>query len=257
MSPGLEPGPAGRVAAGRPGGPEAVERFAGILADWLASYTIAAALAAEMADALEAGSAWVGAIGAGAVRRAGWPDAESVAWGIAVSALAAAHQAAALSLEGEAEAREPGSGALGPARALLAADGLIAAAHETLAALAPDRLAAAFAALERMYGDGGPWRLLPAEATAGRGAMGGRSPAWPRFVPLALHPAAIARPDGPWADIAAAWERSDSGRDGMDPEAAERARHDHPAADGWTTALLRAAAVAARRARREGSRAAD
>jgi hypothetical protein len=204
-----------------------------------------------MADALEAGSAWVGAIGAGAVRRAGWPDAESVAWGIAVSALAAAHRAAALSLEGETEGREPGSGAVGPAKALLAADGLIAAAHETLASLSPERLAAAFAALERVYGDGGPWRLLPSEAAEGR-PRGGPVAAWPRFVPLALHPAAMARPEGPWADLAAAWERPDSQDDGRDPEAAGRTRHDHPAADGSTTALLRAAVLAARRSPREG-----
>lgn len=255
MSRGAEPGPAGRVTTGRAGVPEAVERFAGILADWLASYTIAAPLAAEMADALEAGSAWVGAIGAGAVRRAGWPDAESVAWGIAVSALAAAHQAAGLSLEGETEGRESGSGAAGPARALLAADGLIAAAHETLAALGPERLVAAFAALEQVYGDGGPWRRLPAEAAAGSRTMGGRKEAWPRFVPLALLPAATARPDGPWADLAAAWERFDAPvEDGKGPEAVGRGLHDHPAADGSTTALLRAAAIAARRSGHDGSR---
>lgn len=255
MSPGPEPGPIGRVATDRRGHLEAVERFAGILADWLASYTIAAPLAAEMADALEAGSAWVGAIGAGAVRRAGWPDAESVAWGISVSALAAAHEAAIRSLKGEtAAARDPGSGAEGPARALLAADGLIAAAHETLASLSPERLAAAFVALERAYGDGGPWRLLPAEAvTTGPGAS-----AWPRFVPLALRPAAMERPDGPWADFAAAWERfGDAGPGGDgDPEAAaERALYEHSVADGSTVALLRAAAEAARRPSRKGSRA--
>jgi hypothetical protein len=251
MSPHPESGPLGRSTADRPGDPEAVERFAGILADWLASYTIPGPLAAEMADALEAGSAWVGAIGAGAVRRAGWPDTEAVAWGIAVSALAAAHEAAALSLEGEAVAREPGSGALGPAVALLAADGLIAAAHETLASLAPERLVAAFAALERVYGDGGPWRLLPAEA--GRSSSG-RAPAWPRFMPLALYPAAMARPEGPWADLAVAWELSGSDDDGTDPEAAGRARHDHPAADGSTGALLRAAAIAAGRPPRVSTR---
>jgi hypothetical protein len=250
MSPGPEPGPIGRVATDRPEHLEAVERFAGILADWLASYTIAAPLAAEMADALEAGSAWAGAIGAGAVRRAGWPDAESVAWGIAVSALAAAHVAAIQSLDGETEGRDPGSGADGPARALLAADGLIAAAHETLASLSPERLAAAFAALERTYGDGGPWRLLPA---AGPGF-----PAWPRLVPLALGPAAIERPYGPWADLAAAWEAfGEAGPGGAgDPGAvAGHVLYEHPAADGSTVALLRAAAEAARQSAHKGSRA--
>ncbi|HKY61200.1 MAG TPA: hypothetical protein VJP59_09325 [Gemmatimonadota bacterium] len=245
MSPGPDPGPSGRVATDRSAHPDAVERFAGILADWLASYTIAAPLAAEMADALEAGSAWVGAIAAGAVRRAGWSDSESVAWGISVSALAAAHVAAIRCLDGASEGRAPGSGASGSARALLAADGLIAAAHETLASLPPERLAAAFAALGRTYGDGGPWNLLPAEAAAtGPGAA-----AWPRLVPLALAPAAMERPDGPWAEFAAGWQR-------LDPEIdAGRDLYEHPAADGSTVALLRAAAQAARPPNRTGPRA--
>ena len=248
MSGGPEQGAVERATTDRPGDPEAVERFADILADWLASYTVAAPLAAEMADAMEAGSAWVGAIGAGAVRRAGWQDAESVAWGIAVSALAAAHVAALRSLDGETQGRDPGSGALGPARALLAADGLIAAAHESLASLSPERLGEAFTALERAYGDGGPWRLLPAEA--------GGFPAWPRLVPLAVRPAAMARPDGPWADLAAAWERFGDRDPGADPKgAAERALYEHAAADGSTVALLRSAAGAARRLSRKGSRA--
>lgn len=224
-----------------PAARETVERFAGLLADWLASYTMAAPLAAEMADALEAGSAWAGAIGAGAVRRAGWPDAESVAWGIGVSALAAAHEAAFVSLGGAGEPREPGSGAAGPARALLAADGLIAAAHEALATLSPERLAVAFTALGTVYGDGGPWRLLP--------ATGPRSPAWPRIVPLALRPAALERPDGPWADLAGAWDRFiDTGPAGNgNLGAAGRDLYEHAAADPSTTALLEAAAEAARR----------
>lgn len=234
--------------------PEAVQRFAAILADWLASYTTAAPLAGEMADAMEAGSAWVGAIAAGAVRRAGWPDAESVAWGISVSALAAAHEAAIRSLDGDTQSRDPGAAADGPARALLAADGLIAAAHETLSSLSPERLAAGLAALTRAYGDGGPWRLLPEDvATAGPGKA-----AWPRLLPLALRPAAMERPNGPWADLAAAWERfRDTGHavDGGDPEAAEGALYEHPAADRSTIALLRAAAGAARRSGRKESRA--
>lgn len=229
--------------------PETVERFAGLVADWLASYTTAAPLAAEMADALEAGSAWAGAVGAGAVRRVGWPDTESVAWGIGVSALAAAHQAAFVSLGGLGKPREPGSGAAGPARALLAADGLIAAAHETLASLSSQRLAAAFNALGTVYGDGGPWRLLP--------APGPRSPAWPRLVPLALCPAALERPDGPWADLASAWERFvDTGHGGSgSPGPTGRALYEHPGADTSTTALLEAAAEAARRSAGGESRA--
>lgn len=217
-----------------PDDPREVERFDGILADWLASYTIAAPLAAEMADALGAGSAWVGAIGAGAVRRAGWPDTESVAWGISVSALAAAHEAAARSLEGAAEPRDPGTGAEGPARALLAADGLIAAAHETLASLSPGRLAVAFDALGSVYGDGGSWRLLGGETS------GPVPPAWSRLVPLALRPAAREQPEGPWEDLAAAWERS--GGIGMGEESSG-----HPTADPSTLALHDAAAREARR----------
>lgn len=253
MSRGPGPGSIRRTATGPPGHPEAVERFAGILADWLASHTIAAPLAAEMADAMEAGSAWVGAIGAGAVRRAGWPDTESVAWGIAVSALAAAHVAALRSLDGELPTRDPGSGADGPARALLASDGLVAAAHETLASVSPGRLATAFAALEEAYEDGGPWRFLPADAAAPA------FPGWPRLVPLALGPASRERPDGPWADLAAAWERfgdrGPGGEDGSDPaRPVQRALYEHRAADGSTTALLRAAAEAAREPGREDPR---
>ena len=66
------------------------------------------------------------------------------------------------------------------------------------------------------------------------------------------------RPNGPWADLAAAWERfRDAGHavDGGDPEAAEGALYEHPAADRSTIALLRAAAGAARRSGRKESRA--
>lgn len=96
-------------------GPETVRSFAAILADWLGSYTMPAPLGAEMADALEAGSDWVGAIASTAVRRAGWPDAESVAWGICVAALSGAFESARRSLDGAAVRRDPGLTADGPA----------------------------------------------------------------------------------------------------------------------------------------------
>lgn len=239
--------------------PEAVRSFAGILADWLASYTMPAPLGAEMADALEAGSDWVGAIAAAAVRRGGWSDTESAAWGICVAALAGAQEAAARSLDGETGRRDPGATADGSARSLLAADGLIAAAHEALSALGEDRLLAVMDALEREFGDGGSWRGLARSAKAG-----GR-PAWPRLVPLALAPAAAGRPDGPWAALAGAWrdrhgpvDRPEDDRDGQasgtgsDPSP-ETALYEHPAADAATNALLESAAAAARRPRGSGA----
>lgn len=240
-------------------GPETVRSFAAILADWLGSYTMPAPLGAEMADALEAGSDWVGAIASTAVRRAGWPDAESVAWGICVAALSGAFESARRSLDGAAVRRDPGLTADGPARSLLAADGLIAAAHETLASLEEDRLLTAMDALEGEFGDGGPWRALAASAPDG--ASTDRDPtAWPRFVALALTPAAVHRPDGPWADLGAAWkERYGASPDKGAEEAPRRKLHDeealyrHPAADESTAALLRAAALAARPPGRDGA----
>lgn len=231
--------------------PEAVGGFSGILADWLGSFTMPAPLGAEMADALGEGSDWVGAIASRAVRRAGWPDTESVAWGICVAALAGAFEAARRSLDGAAGSRDPGATADGPARSLLAADGLIAAAHETLASLGADRLLTAIQALEEEFGDGGPWRHLAAAASMGDVRAGGPPPAWPRFVALALAPAAAERPDGPWADLGAAWRERHGGSPvpGAGQPAPDRRADDalcgHPGADEWTTALLRAAADAA------------
>ncbi len=235
--------------------PDAVRSFAEILADWLASFTMPAPLGAEMADALEAGSSWVGAIASTAVRRAGWSDAESVAWGICVAALSGAFEAARRSLDGVAGRRDPGATADGPARALLAADGLVAAAHETLAALEEERLLAAIAALEEEFGDGGPWRVLAhpggTDDNPDPGAGAG-SPTWPGFVPLALAAAAADPSDGPWTDLAAAWRK----RYALRPEGGAAEDDEdlfrHPGADASTAALLRAAAAAARRPRRSG-----
>lgn len=232
--------------------PEVVASFAGILADWLASFTMPAPLGAEMADALEAGSDWVGAIASTSVRRAGWPDAESVAWGICVAALSGALEAARRSLDGAAGRRDPGATADGPARALLAADGLIAAAHETLAALGEERLRAAMDALEEEFGDGGPWRGLAGPAAGSTVAAG---PSWPAFVALALAPAAADPSDGAWTELAAAWRRRYAlGRvDGAPGSAPTPGCPDdedlfrHPEAEESTAALLRAAAAAARR----------
>ena len=232
--------------------PEAVAGFAAILADWLESFTLPAPLGAEMADALEEGSDWVGAIASGAVRRAGWLDAESVAWGICVAALAGAFEAAGRSLDGASGRRDAGATADGPARALLAADGLIAAAHETLASLDEGRLRAAIEALDEEFGNGGPWRHLAAAVSTGDARAGGPPSAWPRFVALALAPAAAERPDGPWAGLRAAWKK----RHGQPPEVpakvpesgagpADDALFRHSGADASISALLRAAAAAA------------
>ncbi len=245
------------------GEPEAVRSFAGILADWLASYTMPAPLGGEMADALEAGSGWVGAIASTAVRRAGWPDAESVAWGICVAALSGALESTRRSLDGETGRRDPGATVDGPARSLLAADGLIAAAHETLAALGEERLIMAIDSLEEEFGDGGPWRSLARPCDAGRTPPGREPQAWPGFVALALAPAAAVRPGGPWADLAAAWRERYAARrdDGAVEPAPNRDLHDdedlfrHPAVDESTAALLEAAAAAARSPRLNGTHA--
>lgn len=233
--------------------PEAVGGFAGILADWLESFVLPAPLGAEMADALEEGSDWVGAIASGAVRRAGWPDAEAVAWGICVAALAGAFEAARRSLDGATGRRDPGATADGPARALLAADGLIAAAHETLASLDEDRLRVAIEALEEEFGDGGPWRHLATGVSADDASTGRPSVAWPGLVALALAPAAAERPDGPWGELRVAWKK----RHGKPPEEPAEGQESgtgpeddslfrHSGADAATAALLRAAAAAAR-----------
>ncbi|HUP20704.1 MAG TPA: hypothetical protein VM778_12225, partial [Gemmatimonadota bacterium] len=146
-----------------PAEPRPVESFAGILADWLSAFTVPQELAGEMADACAAGAPWAAGVAGVAARRAGWREPEAVAWGIAAGAVAGALEAARRSLE---PAPAGVRAADGPALSLLAADGLIAAAHEALSSLSPDRLAAAMAALEEALGVGGPWR--------------GLSPHWPR-----------------------------------------------------------------------------
>lgn len=206
--------------------PPAVGAFAEALADWLSSFTVPPELAAEMASACAAGAPWAAALAGTSVRRAGWPEREALAWGIAVGALAGSLEAGRRSL-----ASPPvGSGrsADGPALPLLAADGLIAAAHETLASLDPGRLAEAMDALSGGFGDGGPWKTLDGE---------GPRPGWPALVAVGLGPAADGDPDGPWAELAGAW-REDAGD-------RRPSLWDHPAADAETKELLREAARAA------------
>lgn len=231
--------------------PATVERLAEALADWLASFTVPAALGAEMAEACAAGSEWAAAIGAGAVRRAGWSDAEALAWGIAAGGLAGALEAARASLaQGAADGRssEGVAAADGPARALLAADGLIASAHEALGALAPERLQAALRAVGGEFGDGGPWRRLSAAVPR---------PAWVAVVPCALAPAAADQPAGPWAAYAETWRRAFGGDSGdgtlgsSGPARDADSLWDDPTADAATRSLFRAAGREARAAGRE------
>lgn len=210
--------------------PAAVRTFETALADWLASFTMPEALAGEMADACADGAAWAAAIAGVAARRAGWDDTEAFAWGLCVGGLAGAVEAGQRSL-----ADSTAAGAK-PALPLLAADGLVAAAHEVLGALPPERAREALAALDRGFGDGGPW-LRVAEITEGP-AAGRAEPAWPALVPCALALAGIEEPGGPWTEWAAAWED----RRAVDP----RELWDDPRADRETKALLRHAARAAR-----------
>jgi hypothetical protein len=219
----------------RIGSPAAVEAFAERLAEWLASFTVPQELAAEMADACSAGAPWAAALAGTSVRRAGWPEQEALAWGIAIGACAGALEAGRRSLE---ESAPPGgrpasdtqlaSGRVadGPALPLLAADGLIAAAHEAIASLEPGRLLAAMEALAFGFGDGGPWRRLGADEPG---------PGWPALVACGLRPAAQGDPEGPWAGLAEAWAAGDEAR-----------LADSPAADADTRELFVAAARAAR-----------
>lgn len=164
------PGPADGATARAPR-PRAVETLDAALADWLSTFTAPGELAGEMADACATAAAWPAAVAAVAAREAGWGDVDAMAWGVAVGAQAGAIEAAGRSLaEGPGSmADEAGSAgghgtdlaARGPALSLLAADALVAAAHEALSSLDPDRLAAALGALERVFGDGGPWRAIP------------------------------------------------------------------------------------------------
>lgn len=202
--------------------PAAVDAFAEALASWLSAFTMPQELSAEMASSCSAGAPWAAALAGTSVRRAGWPEREALAWGIAIGALAGALEAARRSLAAENGTRA----ADGPALPLLAADGLIAAAHEALAALDPERLAVAMGALAGAFADGGPWRRIDASWPR---------PAWPALVACGLAPAAADDPEGPWADLGEAWEVDGAGE----------ARWKHPAADAETRALFAEADAAA------------
>ena len=227
--------------------PAAVDAFAEALASWLSAFTMPQELSAEMASACAAGAPWAAALAGTAVKRAGWPEREALAWGIAIGALAGALEAARRSLEASDERESAGSGAAaasdeepartadGPALPLLASDGLIAGAHEALSSLDPTRLALAFEALAGAFGDGGPWRHLDS---------GWPRPAWPTLVACGLTPAAADDPDGPWDDLAQAW-RAAFGAPRREPS--DTALHAHPAADRDTVELLEFAVRAASR----------
>ena len=223
--------------------PPAVRVFEQGLADWLSAFTMPQALAAEMVDACADGAPWAAAIAGVAARRAGWPEPEAMAWGLAVGGLAGALEAARRSLpaDGEGIASPSGTGAAGPALPLLAADGLIAAAHEAVGSLEPQHARVALAALAETFAGGGPWRALPTELAQDPTPSRQPAPAWTTLVPCALWPAAEAEPEGPWG----AWERAWEARYGADaaPEAVDpRELWDHAQADADTRALLRAAA---------------
>lgn len=206
------------------GRPAAVRVFETALADWLASFTMPESLAGEMAEACAGGAAWVAAIAAVAARRAGWSDPEAMAWGLCMGGLAGALEAGGRSVAPAGAEAGPS-----PALALLAADGLVAAAHEALGSLPPDRAREALAALAAAFADGGAWRAV-AEPDPGA--------AWPDLVPGALELAAREEPEGPWEDWASAWAEWRA----ADP----RELWDHPRADRETRTLLRVAARAAR-----------
>ena len=226
--------------------PAAVDTFAEALASWLSAFTMPQELSAEMASACSAGAPWAAALAGTSVKRAGWPEREALAWGIAIGALAGALEAARRSLEAsderEGAAAESGAAAIdarssrtadGPALPLLASDGLVAGAHEALSSLAPARLALAFDALAATFGDGGPWRHID---------PGWPRPAWPPLVACALTPAAAEDPDGPWNDLSEAW-RATFGAPGQRPSTTPLDAH--PGADHDTTELLEFAARAA------------
>lgn len=214
--------------------PPAVETLAAALADWLASFPVPAPLGAAMADACAAGASWPAGVAAVSARRTGWTDAAAIAWGIGVGALAGALEAARASVtDGGAEhAPDSGTAVDGRARELLAADGLIAAAHEAIASLEPSRLSAAFTALDEAFRDGGPWTAV---------REGREVPAWPRLIPVALGPAARVEPAGPWEEVRRAW------RDARPPGGTQ----EEPALwravglDDRSSELLREAALAA------------
>jgi hypothetical protein len=218
--------------------PAAVDVFAKALADWLSSFTLPQELAGEMASSCSAGAPWAAAIAGTSVRRVGWPEPEALAWGIAIGASAGALEAARRSLEdGKSRFGQPSSGrADGPALPLLAADGLIAAAHEALASLEPGRLVAGLDALGDTFGDGGPWKHL---------GPGWPRPAWPAVVACGLAPAAAEDLDGPWDDLSNAWRAAFAAPGDAGAESDESLRN-HPAADRDTNELFALAANAAR-----------
>ena len=220
------------------GRPATVRVFDSALADWLASFTMPGSLAGEMAEACADGAAWAAAIGGVAAWRAGWNDAESIAWGLCVGGLAGALAAGGRSVALQGARGAAGAGGGEGALPLLAADGLMAAAHEALGSLPPDRAREALEALGRVFADGGPWRDL-AEA----GAAGGHA-AWPALVPCALAPAAEEDPSGPWAAWAEAWKKWRT----ADP----RELWDDPGAEREMKTLLRAAERVARRGPESG-----
>jgi hypothetical protein len=234
--------------------PAAVQVFEEALADWLSSFTMPEALAAEMVDACADGAPWAAAIAGVAARRAGWSDPEAMAWGLCVGGVAGALEATGRSLAGgddegaatpagaataagEAVA-EPAASLLetasGPARPLLAADGLIAAAHEALGSLEPAHARSALAALADAFADGGAWRAVP---------RGGPRPAWAAMVACALGPARNTEPAGPWAEWAQAWDARYGGApiEETAPDGDRELWH-HDRADASTKTLLRAAA---------------
>ncbi|MDX1622687.1 MAG: hypothetical protein R3199_01745 [Gemmatimonadota bacterium] len=219
--------------------PRAVEATARALADWISTFPMSGELGAAMAEACDAGAPWPAGVAATAARAAGWRDEETMAWAIGVGALAGALEAARASLEhGSGIAgSEPDSTADGPARELLAADGLIAAAHEALSSLDPERLEVALRAVEEEFGDGGPWRALDVDRPR---------PGWPWLVAVAVGPAA-ADPVGPWAEVRAAWRSAYPAGSG-EPRPADLETLAGPLAlEESARALLRAAAEAASR----------
>lgn len=181
--------------------PPAVETLAAALADWLASFPVPGPLGAAMADACAAGASWPAGVAAVSARRTGWTDAAAIAWGIGVGALAGALEATRASVAGGGAERAPDSGEAvdDRARVLLAADGLIAAAHEAIASLEPSLLSAAFTALDEAFRDGEPWTAVHEER---------ETPAWPSLMPVALGPAARAERAGPWEEVRRAWRHA-------------------------------------------------
>ena len=217
--------------------PPEVDWFAVALSEWLASFAMPESLTAEMADACSGGAPWPAAIGGTAVRRSGWGDTEALVWGVAIGGLAGGLDGVSASLaSGVAVGRTPGTAVDGAAGTLLAADALVAAAHEALGSLGPGRLEIVMSALTQEFGDGGPWVRLSRD-----GGLG-----WPAIVPLALIPAARTEPEGPWTEYANAWRAVYGSRSPAEPTVDSSSLWDHPSTDDATRALMRAASDEAR-----------